>query len=134
MISTSPLYCRQGQAADWAKQYIESGHYEGSGRLTRVNVTEEDASAALQDCTKIVSATGFDRNPLPEISIDGEPLQDLGHDRHSGAIIPGEHGLESSLHCCTLYPDHQERLAPSRCVSPIQRGSHHERKYLNIPS
>jgi len=63
--------------------------------LTRVNVTEEDASAALQDCTKIVSATGFDRNPLPEISIDGEPLQDLGHDRHSGAIIPGEHGSKA---------------------------------------
>lgn len=81
---------RQGQAAEWAREHLETGHFESQGRLKRVDVTKEDAESALAKCSKIVSATGFDRNPLPEISVDGERLGDVSHDPSSGAIIPGK--------------------------------------------
>ena len=81
---------RQGQAAEWAREHLETGHFESQGRLKRVDVTKEDAESALAKCSKIVSATGFDRNPLPEISVDGERLGDVSHDPSSGAIISGK--------------------------------------------
>jgi len=95
-------------------------------------VTQEDASAALQDCTKIVSATGFDRNPLPEISIDGKPLQDLGHDRHSGAIIPGEHG--SKAHRIVAVVPRPSRITTSSVAYCPYRGELSRKKVSQYPN
>lgn len=47
----------------------------------------------MSECTAVVSAIGFECTPLPEVTVDGDLLVDISHDRHSGAIIPGKlHG------------------------------------------
>ncbi|KAK9820665.1 hypothetical protein WJX74_002371 [Apatococcus lobatus] len=79
----------KGLAADWAREKLATGCYEKQGKLQRINTTKEDASEAIKDCTKLVSATGFKRNRLPELSVDGIPMRDVQHDKHTGAIIPG---------------------------------------------
>lgn len=33
---------------------------------------------------------GFERNPLPDIRVDGKALCDIAHNPHTGAIIPGK--------------------------------------------
>ncbi len=80
----------QGMAADWAREKLETGFYEKSGRLQRINTNKQDPGPATKHCTKVVTATGFKRNALPDISMDGRPVKDIHHDRHSGAIIPGK--------------------------------------------
>ena len=67
----------QGLAADWAREKLATGWYEKQGKLQRINTTQEDASEAIKGCTKLVSATGFKRNRLPELSMDGIPMRYL---------------------------------------------------------
>ena len=58
-------------------------------RLQRVNTTEADAEEAIKGCTQLVTAVGFQRNQLPEITVDGKLLRDVTYDPHGGAIIQG---------------------------------------------
>lgn len=80
----------QGTAADWAKAKIDSGDLERSGRLQRINTKEQNPSEALKTCSKLVTAVGFERNPLPDISVDGRQVTDIKHDRNTGTIFPGK--------------------------------------------
>ena len=79
----------QGAAADWAREKLETGHFERSGRLQRINTREQDPREAVGSCTRLVTAIGFRRNALPAITVEGKPLTNVTHDVHSGAIIPG---------------------------------------------
>ncbi|KAK9815097.1 hypothetical protein WJX73_007434 [Symbiochloris irregularis] len=83
----------KGVAADWSREKIETQHFEQTGRLQRVNISEtpqEAVQQAVSACNKIVSAVGFNRNPLPKIVVEGKQLSsnDIRHDPHSGVIIP----------------------------------------------
>ena len=75
-------------AADWARENLETGRFERTGRLVRINTRHHDPAKAAAGCTKLISATGFRRNTLPDIRLDGEPLLDIKHDRYSGNILP----------------------------------------------
>lgn len=80
----------QGVAADWARSKLETGHFEGTGRLQRINTRERDLAEAVASCTQLVTAVGFQRNALPHITVDSEAVTDMAHDPHSGVIIPGK--------------------------------------------
>ena len=79
----------KGIAADWARDKLEAGVYEKTGRLERVCVkgAPEVASAAVARCTALVHAVGFSANPLPAIiPTGGVPLPRVVHDARSGRI------------------------------------------------
>lgn len=64
----------KGIAADWARDVLASEHLPGN--LRRVNLKADDRSetevydAELKDCTHVVSAIGYEINPLPKIIVD----------------------------------------------------------------
>ena len=78
----------QGSAADWAREKVDSGQLEQTGKLRRIDTTKHDPAEALRTCTKLVTAVGFERNALPKITVNGKQLQDIQHDKHTGTIIP----------------------------------------------
>lgn len=78
----------QGLAADWAREKLESGELERTGKLHRINTTKQDPTEAIHECSKLVTAVGFERNTLPEITVDGKQLQSIQHDKQTGTIIP----------------------------------------------
>jgi len=69
----------KGMAADWARTVLAAPDLPSN--LRRINLKQEDRSerevydAELKDCTHIVSAIGYDINPLPTIKVDGEAVQ-----------------------------------------------------------
>lgn len=68
----------KGEAARWAKQHIDG---ELPRNITRVLSTEENISALLPTCNKVIYAIGFKpRNPLP-------------YNAQTGIIQPGLFGL-----------------------------------------
>ena len=80
----------QGLAAEWARDRLETGYFQKDGRLQRINTKERDPVELIGGCTQIVNAVGFQRNALPDITVDGERLTDIKHDPRSGVIIPGK--------------------------------------------
>ena len=78
----------QGLAADWAREKLESRELERTGKLRRISTTKQDPTEALKTCNKLVTAVGFERNTLPEITVDGKQLQDIQHNKQTGTIIP----------------------------------------------
>ena len=78
----------QGTAADWAREKVDSGQLERTGKLRRVDTTKHDPAEALKACTKLVTAVGFERNALPKITVNGKQLQCIQHDKHTGSILP----------------------------------------------
>ncbi|KAK9820690.1 hypothetical protein WJX74_007121 [Apatococcus lobatus] len=80
----------KGAAANWARERLETGYYERVGKLQRISTIDQHGSHALKACTKVIGAIGFKRSPLPAITVDGVPLRDIEHDKHTGVIIPGK--------------------------------------------
>lgn len=78
----------KGTAADWAREKVDSGQLERTGKLCRVDTTKHDPAEALKACTKLVTAVGFERNALPKITVNGKQLQCIQHDKHTGSILP----------------------------------------------
>lgn len=78
----------KGTAADWAREKVDSGQLERTGKLRRIDTTKHDPAEALKACTKLVIAVGFERNALPKITVDGKQLQCIQHDKHTGSILP----------------------------------------------
>ena len=79
----------QGAAAEFARERLETGHYEKAGRLQRINTNDHDPAQQVAGCSMIVTAVGFQRNALPDITVDGQPLADVRHDPQSGVIVSG---------------------------------------------
>ncbi|RAH70834.1 uncharacterized protein BO66DRAFT_437788 [Aspergillus aculeatinus CBS 121060] len=72
----------KGHAADFARQQLEDDKLPQSdaGRfITKVDCGGGQESAQYQrvlpSCTHIVQAVGFTRDPLPELSVNGRPLE-----------------------------------------------------------
>jgi len=69
----------KGVAADWARDVLGSKNLPPD--LRRVNLKEDKRSeqeiydAELRNCTHLVSAIGYDTNPLPTIKVDGEEVK-----------------------------------------------------------
>ncbi|KAH8947723.1 hypothetical protein BDL97_11G057900 [Sphagnum fallax] len=85
----------KGEAADWAKQELQSGNLEKEKKLERICVKDyspEEQVKSWQQCTKLVHAVGFDRNPLPKILFNGDELKQISYDPHTGKIADGLYG------------------------------------------
>jgi len=87
-VLTDSSFDMQGTAADWARAKLESGELEKTGKLKRINTTQQDPSEVLKSCSKLVTAVGFERNLLPDIKVEGKQVKDIQHDKHTGTIIP----------------------------------------------
>ncbi|GAX82643.1 hypothetical protein CEUSTIGMA_g10069.t1 [Chlamydomonas eustigma] len=87
----------KGLAADWAREKLETGWYERTGKLERICVKENTEAVTdqyLSTCSAVVHAIGFDLNPTPTVFPYGHeaPLQRLVHDVKTG-IIKDTNGL-----------------------------------------
>ncbi|GAX84065.1 hypothetical protein CEUSTIGMA_g11489.t1 [Chlamydomonas eustigma] len=87
----------KGLAADWAREKLETGWYERTGKLERICVKENTEAVTdqyLSTCSAVVHAIGFDLNPTPTVFPYGyeAPLQRLVHDVKTG-IIKDTNGL-----------------------------------------
>jgi hypothetical protein len=85
----------KGEAADWAKQELQSGNLEKEKKLERICVKDyspEEQVKSWQQCTKLVHAVGFDRNPVPKILFNGDELKQISYDPHTGKIADGLYG------------------------------------------
>lgn len=101
----------KGQAAQFAREQLEDAQLPNSvaGRfIEKVNTSdrakeEEAYQSHLPECTHAVYAIGYERNALPELSRNGQPIvsreQYLKWDSEfggfldaQGKIIPGLHG------------------------------------------
>lgn len=88
-----PMTGLKGMAAEWAKEQLETGAYEKTGRLERVCVKGDAAAAAaaIARCTAVVYAVGFDANTPPTITAaDGKALPAVVHDTSTGCIKGAE--------------------------------------------
>jgi hypothetical protein len=69
----------KGVAADWARTVLASP--ELPPRLHRINLKAEGRTEQevyddeLKSCTHLVSAIGYDTNPLPKITVDGKEVE-----------------------------------------------------------
>ncbi|KAK1139099.1 Monooxygenase AgnR1 [Aspergillus melleus] len=97
----------KGLAADFARQQLEDEQLpqsEAGQFITKVDCGggQENEIAQYQQhlpsCSHLVQAVGFTRDPLPELSVDGESLE-LEFDSESGGFqdrkgrqVPGLHG------------------------------------------
>lgn len=87
----------KGAAADWARANLED-FAEGAATSKAVRNVQKidlpkDSSAAgkvwqkhLPRCTHVVQAVGFERDPLPLLSRDGEVLEGLEYDAQGGGF------------------------------------------------
>lgn len=94
----------KGIAADWARDTLAAETLDK--RLSRVNIKDDSRSEReiyddeLPKCTHLVSAIGYDMNPLPEIIVDGkdarpeyDPLTGrFWKTRGSKEVLPGLFG------------------------------------------
>ena len=69
----------KGIAADWAREVLASNHLPS--QLRRVDLKADRRSekevydVELNDCTHLVSAIGYDMNPLPRIMVHGREIE-----------------------------------------------------------
>jgi hypothetical protein len=69
----------KGIAADWTREVLAAEDLPP--RLCRVNLKadgrleEEIYNAELKDCTHLVSAIGYEMNPLPQIQVDRSEVE-----------------------------------------------------------
>lgn len=96
----------KGMAADFARQQLEDDRLPTSeaGRfISKIDCGDgkelQQYRAHLPVCTHIVQAVGFTRNPLPELSVDGQALLEPAFDHHTGGFmgkdgrpVPGLYG------------------------------------------
>lgn len=98
----------KGLAADFARTQLEDDKLSTSPAgevLTKVDCAGGEARELAQyrqhltDCTHIVQAVGFTRDPLPQLAKDGRPLTlEFDHEsgrfyeRNGGPVIPGLYG------------------------------------------
>ncbi|KAJ9608533.1 hypothetical protein H2200_007521 [Cladophialophora chaetospira] len=79
----------KGEAAVWAKEHLEDDKLKTNAVVPYIEKVELGAnesfteSARLQECSHIVQAIGYSRNPLPELLMNGQPLR-LKHNPYSG--------------------------------------------------
>lgn len=88
----------KGDAAEWAREWVDSGRLEAEGWLQRVHTPrgESPVPEVVGECTKVVYAIGFERNGLPEIVVEGSGagvVSGVVHDPHSGRISEGLFGI-----------------------------------------
>lgn len=98
----------KGLAADFARTELEDDRLSSSPAgqvLTKIDCAGGEARESAQyrqhlpECSHIVQAVGFTRDPLPQLAKNGEPLtmefdHESGkfHERGDGLVIPGLYG------------------------------------------
>lgn len=73
----------KGETALWAKNVLENNP---PLNLKRIKNTEENRKIYLPLCNKIVYAIGYEKNPLPVISNNGEIIDEVLFDPQTGII------------------------------------------------
>ena len=82
----------KGIAADFARENLEPDKLPGSpvGRvIERIDCSlnsEQPYEKHLPQCTHIIQAVGFVRDPLPQLSRDGAALEDITYDHQTGGF------------------------------------------------
>lgn len=101
----------KGQAAQFAREQLEDSRLPSSiaGRfIEKVDTSdraheEELYRSHIPECTHVVYAIGYERNPLPELSRNGQAILSRGEDLKwdsgfggfldaQGNVVPGLHG------------------------------------------
>lgn len=94
----------KGLAAVWAKEMLETNKIPNLNRISVEKNEEEIYRKYIPQCTKIVYAIGYDRNPLPSITIKGYGSlndKDVTYEKTTGQLL--ESGLEGSKILYGLY-------------------------------
>jgi hypothetical protein len=76
----------KGYSATWAKEHMEETPHP---KIRRVNINDPAYEEALKECTKFISAIGFERRT----SVKVLPCPDCTHDPATGIIAPGLFGF-----------------------------------------
>jgi len=84
--SIHPASGLKGIAAQWAYHVLE---HNPPDNLTRVYNDEDNRDVYLPECTKIIYAVGYERNPLPTFS----GTEFATYDGRTGVIAPGLFGI-----------------------------------------
>lgn len=101
----------KGQAAQFAREQLEDSQLPNSVAGTFIEKIDTSDRAReeelywshLPECTHLVSAIGYERNPIPELSRNDQPIVARQHDLKwdsgfggfldaKGAVVPGLHG------------------------------------------
>ncbi|MCX5921814.1 MAG: FAD-dependent oxidoreductase [Candidatus Dependentiae bacterium] len=77
----------KGITAQWAREVLEKNP---PANLTRIQVTDSTLPALVEQCSKVVYAIGYDRNPLPAVN-GQEPIAQ--YNEHNGFIAPRLFGI-----------------------------------------
>jgi hypothetical protein len=83
----------KGKTAEWAREHMIDNSDEGvitQIRLDKVDKSEEEVyEEYLPGCTHLVYAVGYDKSPLPRITIDGGRVKDeeLEFDMHTSGFF-----------------------------------------------
>lgn len=94
----------KGRTADWAKREMVDHPNSPGGVIEQVRLDQyeggEEAAYRhyLPRCTHLVYAIGYDRSPLPAITVDGKRCEaDIEFDMHSsGFVVKGHQGQGQS--------------------------------------
>lgn len=95
----------KGASADFARAHLEDEALKDSpvGRyLEKVDCSVDEGAvyrAHLPKCTHLIQAIGYNRNPIPSLRVDDQPLGKLEYDGSTGSFrddrgqyVPGLHG------------------------------------------
>lgn len=91
----------KGQAADFARQQLEDETLPTSDAgqfVTKIDCSggpereQAQMAAHLPSCSHIVQAVGFTSDPLPELSLNGYPLENPEFNNESGGFHVKENG------------------------------------------
>lgn len=86
----------KGKTADWAKEHMIDNHTSDDEgiitqiRLDKMDQGEEEVYAEyLPKCTHLVYAVGYEKSPLPRITINGEEMgeRELEFDMHTSGFF-----------------------------------------------
>lgn len=100
----------KGKAAQFAREQLEDSQLPNSvaGRvIEKIDTSdrareEEIYQSKLPECTHVVYAIGYERNPLPELSRNGVPIvsrqEDLKWDSGFGGFLDAQGNVVPGLH------------------------------------
>lgn len=103
----------KGEVADWVRANIqdcgpaEEFSVQLDGILVRYDLAQGDEEEIYRkifpQCTKIVSAVGYDRDPLPEITVNGHLLKSISYDDY-GRLINGDEPIPNLFGLGIAFP------------------------------
>lgn len=91
----------KGIAAEWAKEYLEENKLPFLNRIMLNDSSKELEiyQKELKDCTKLIFAIGYERNPLPKIFFEEKQCsdKDIDYDKLNGQIELNDNGVRKPL-------------------------------------